>query len=160
MKTNGNTQTQVNYNLNGEVISQEKIVSGVFVEQANFVRGDRVLVKKDKKFSKDYYYLYNGHGDVVQNVDTSGAVINSYTYDEWGNITSQVEGTSNSFKYSGEVYDPETGPYYLRARYYDPSMGRFLNEDTVEGQIDNPLSLNLYTRDLHRYTGEDFCYAR
>lgn len=32
-----------------------------------------------------------------------------------------------------------------RARYYDPSMGRFLNEDTYEGQIDNPLSQNLYT---------------
>ncbi|WP_379143213.1 polymorphic toxin-type HINT domain-containing protein, partial [Paenibacillus sp. sgz500992] len=38
-----------------------------------------------------------------------------------------------------------TGLYYLRARYYDPSIGRFLNEDTVEGQIDNPLSQNLYT---------------
>ncbi|QQZ61577.1 RHS repeat-associated core domain-containing protein [Paenibacillus sonchi] len=48
-------------------------------------------------------------------------------------------------EYAGECFDPETGLYYLRARYYDPSMGRFLNEDTVEGQIDNPLSLNLYT---------------
>ncbi|OKP89736.1 hypothetical protein A3848_13160 [Paenibacillus sp. P32E] len=145
LKTNGNTQTQVNYNFQGQVISEEKIVSGVYTEQANFVRGDRVLVKKDKKASKDYYYLYNGHGDVVQMVDTSGAVVNNYTYDEWGNITSQLEGTSNSFKYTGEVYDAETGLYYLRARYYDPSMGRFLNEDTVEGQIDNPLSQNLYT---------------
>ncbi|WP_340393559.1 RHS repeat-associated core domain-containing protein [Paenibacillus sp. FSL E2-0190] len=43
------------------------------------------------------------------------------------------------------MYDEETGLYYLRARYYDPSMRRFLNEDTYEGQIDNPLSLNLYT---------------
>ncbi|WP_438498605.1 RHS repeat-associated core domain-containing protein, partial [Paenibacillus sp. IHBB 3054] len=145
LKTNGNTQTQVNYNFQGQVISEEKIVSGVFVEQANFVRGDRVLVKKDKKASKDYYYLYNGHGDVVQIVNTNGEVVNNYTYDEWGNIISQVEGTSNSFKYTGEVYDTETGLYYLRARYYDPSIGRFLNEDTVEGQIDNPLSQNLYT---------------
>ncbi|MBW4085753.1 RHS repeat domain-containing protein [Paenibacillus sp. S150] len=145
MKTNGSTQTQVNYDFQGQVISEEKIVGGVFTEQANFVRGDRVLVKKDKKASKDYYYLYNGHGDVVQIVNTSGAVVNNYTYDEWGNITSQVEGTSNSFKYTGEMYDAETGLYYLRARYYDPGMGRFLNEDTVEGQIDNPLSLNLYT---------------
>ncbi|OKP90885.1 hypothetical protein A3844_03235 [Paenibacillus helianthi] len=145
LKTNGNTQTQVNYNFQGQVITEEKIVSGVYTEQANFVRGDRVLVKKDKKASKDYYYLYNGHGDVVQMVDTSGAVVNNYTYDEWGNITSQVEGTSNSFKYTGEVYDAETGLYYLCARYYDRSMGRFINEDTYEGQIDNPLSFNLYT---------------
>ncbi|MEK4046824.1 RHS repeat-associated core domain-containing protein [Paenibacillus sp. FSL H8-0048] len=145
IKTKDNTQTQVNYNFQGQVISEEKIVNGQFVEQANFVRGDRVLVKKDKKSTKDYYYLYNGHGDVVQIVDTSGTVMNNYAYDEWGNITSQVEKTSNSFKYTGEVYDEETGLYYLRARYYDPSMGRFLNEDTYEGQITNPLSLNLYT---------------
>jgi RHS repeat-associated protein len=78
-------------------------------------------------------------------VDTSGAVVNSYAYDVWGNITSQKEETPNPFKYTGEVYDEETGLYYLRARYYDPSIGRFLNEDTYEGQIDNPLSQNLYT---------------
>ncbi|WP_218618664.1 hypothetical protein [Paenibacillus sp. P3E] len=82
LKTNGNTQTQVNYNFQGQVISEEKIVGSVYTEQANFVRGDRVLVKKDKKASKDYYHLYNGHGDVVQIVDTSGAVVNNYTYDE------------------------------------------------------------------------------
>jgi RHS repeat-associated protein len=57
----------------------------------------------------------------------------------------QKEETLNPFKYTGEVYDEETGLYYLRARYYDPSMRRFLNEDTYEGQIDNPLSQNLYT---------------
>jgi RHS repeat-associated protein len=102
-------------------------------------------VKKDKTASKDYYYLYNGHGDVVQIVDTSGKTVNEYNYDEWGNIISQTEEISNSFKYAGEVYDAETGLYYLRARYYDPSIGRFLNEDTVEGQIDNPLTQNLYT---------------
>ncbi|MNO69415.1 hypothetical protein D3C76_602690 [compost metagenome] len=33
--------------------------------------------------SKDYYYLYNGHGDVIQIVDTNGNIVNSYTYDEW-----------------------------------------------------------------------------
>ncbi|OMD48446.1 hypothetical protein BSK56_11780 [Paenibacillus borealis] len=103
------------------------------------------MVKKDKTAAKDYYYLYNGHGDVVQIVNTSGTPVNTYSYDEWGNITSQTEGIQNSFKYAGEIYDAETGLYYLRARYYDPSIGRFLNEDTVEGQIDNPLSLNLYT---------------
>nr|WP_269322567.1 RHS repeat-associated core domain-containing protein [Paenibacillus sp. FSL H7-0357] len=43
------------------------------------------------------------------------------------------------------MYDAETGLYYLHARYYDPSIGWFINEDTVEGQIDNPLSQNLYT---------------
>jgi RHS repeat-associated protein len=78
-------------------------------------------------------------------VNTSGTVVNSYRYDEWGNILSQSEGVPNAFKYAGEMYDTETGFYYLRARYYDPSVGRFINKDTYKGQIDNPLSLNLYT---------------
>lgn len=56
-----------------------------------------------------------------------------------------IENISNPPKYAGEVYDQETGLYYLRARYYDPALGRFINEDIYEGQINNPLSLNLYT---------------
>ncbi|MNB80321.1 tRNA(Glu)-specific nuclease WapA precursor [compost metagenome] len=145
LKNAGTISTQVNYDFNGQVITEEKLSGGYIVQQSNYVRGDRLLVKKDKKAAKDYYYLYNGHGDVVQIVDTSGKLVNSYSYDAWGNLTSQTVGTFNSFMYAGEMYDSETGFYYLRARYYDPSTGRFLNEDTVEGQIDNPLTLNLYT---------------
>lgn len=142
-KTSDTIKTQYNYNGNGEVISETKSNG----EKANYIRGDRLLVKKDvtSAGTKDYYYLYNGHGDVVQIVDTSGKVLNSYSYDIWGNITNQEEEIPNSFKYAGEIYDEESGLYYLRARYYDPSTGRFLNEDTYEGQINNPLSLNLYT---------------
>ncbi|MBW7453037.1 RHS repeat-associated core domain-containing protein [Paenibacillus sepulcri] len=57
----------------------------------------------------------------------------------------QSETIPNSFKYAGEIYDNETGLYYLRASYYDPTMGRFVNEDAYEGQVTNPLSLNLCT---------------
>ncbi|WP_379147446.1 polymorphic toxin-type HINT domain-containing protein [Paenibacillus sp. sgz500992] len=145
LKSTGTTHTQVNYDFSGQVIAEEKLSGSTVIQKSSFVRGDRVLVKKDKTAAKDYYYLYNGHGDVVQIVNNSGTPVNTYSYDEWGNITSQTEGIPNSFKYAGEIYDEETGLYYLRARYYDPSIGRFLNEDTVEGQIDNPLSQNLYT---------------
>ncbi|WDF51266.1 RHS repeat-associated core domain-containing protein [Paenibacillus sp. KACC 21273] len=140
-KTTGETTTQYGYNGSGQVVS-EKVSNG---NTSSYIRGDRVLVKKDQTASKDYYYLFNGHGDVVQMVDTSGNIVNSYGYDEWGNIAKQQETVSNSFKYAGEAYDNETGLYYLKARYYDPSQGRFLNEDSYEGQITNPLSLNGYT---------------
>ncbi|WP_410514027.1 RHS repeat-associated core domain-containing protein [Paenibacillus sp. BR2-3] len=141
-KITGTSVNQYRYNTNREVISEVNESNAV---TADYVRGDRLLVKKDRLSNKEYYYLYNGHGDVIQIVDKSGTIVNFYAYDEWGNITSQVEGTQNSFKYAGEIYDEETGLYYLRARYYDPSVGRFINEDTYEGQITNPLSLNLYT---------------
>ena len=55
------------------------------------------------------------------------------------------EGTTNSIRYAGEFYDLESGLYYLRARYYNPEIGRFISEDSYWGEDTNPLSLNLYT---------------
>ncbi|MED1690205.1 RHS repeat-associated core domain-containing protein, partial [Brevibacillus agri] len=92
-------------------------------------------------------YYYNSHGDVVKIKGPSGNVLNMYEYDIWGNlIADKVKETMmNPFAYAGEMYDKESGFYYLRARYYDPKMGRFVSEDTYKGQVDNPLSLNRYT---------------
>ncbi|MGE5371929.1 MAG: RHS repeat-associated core domain-containing protein [Solirubrobacterales bacterium] len=81
----------------------------------------------------------------MQVVDSAGTVQNSYVYDEWGNTVSETEKVENHFKYAGEIQDKETGLYYLRARYYDPMDGRFLNRDTYEGDISNPTSQNLFT---------------
>lgn len=141
-KTSATGITRYHYNTSGQVIAESDAANNV---TANFVWGpDRVLVKKENS-GDEYFYLYNGHGDVVQIVDTNGNVVNDYKYDEWGNIVSQTETIQNPFKYCGEVYDEETGLYYLRARYYDPSVGRFINKDTYQGDIANPLTLNLYT---------------
>lgn len=130
------------YDLAGKLVAEARNSYSI---TANYVWGpDRVLAKKESGGGQ-YYYLYNGHGDVVQIVDKNGNVVNNYKYDEWGNILESNEAISNPFKYAGEVYDQETGLYYLRARYYDPSLGRFINEDNVEGQVNNPLSMNLYT---------------
>ncbi|WP_442945430.1 RHS repeat-associated core domain-containing protein [Oceanirhabdus sp. W0125-5] len=52
---------------------------------------------------------------------------------------------TNPFRYGGEYFDSETGLYYLRARYYDPKIGRFTTEDSYWGKDADPLSLNLYT---------------
>lgn len=141
-KTSGTNTTWYEYNSAGKVIAESNSPTSV---KATYVWGpDKLLAKNDKATGKTYYYLYNGHGDVVQIVDTNGNVVNNYNYDEWGNILSQKEGIENSFKYAGEILDKETGLYYLRARYYDASVGRFINEDTNEGDISNPLGLNLY----------------
>ena len=50
------------------------------------------------------------------------------------------EQVHNRFRYTGEQYDPLTGQYYLRARYYNPVIARFTQEDTYYGD-----GLNLYT---------------
>ncbi len=70
---------------------------------------------------------------------------NRYTYDVWGNPRVVEEQTPNVLRYAGEYWDEETGLQYLRSRWYDPNRGRFINEDTYEGDKAEPSSLNLYT---------------
>jgi RHS repeat-associated protein len=143
VKTTGNDKVFYNYDLDGRIISES---NGTNQIEANYIWGQgRVLVKHEKSVGGQYYYLYNGHGDVIEILDDHGNTVNSYQYDEWGNITNQVEAIINPFKYTGEVFDEESGLYYLRARYYDPTSGRFISKDTYEGNITNPLSLNQYT---------------
>jgi len=73
-------------------------------------------------------YVYNAHGDVVQLVKNNAVVV-SYTYDAFGNITSTVGASDNAFLYCGEYFDAEAQNYYLRARYYNPAIGRFIQQD-------------------------------
>ncbi|WP_230077852.1 RHS repeat-associated core domain-containing protein [Brevibacillus sedimenti] len=137
---NGN-QTKYVY-MNGNVIEELDNAGNV---KARNIWGNELLFRKDVGANKQGYYLYNSHGDVVSITDSSGAELNRYDYDSWGNLVAQTETMSNPFKYSGEIFDEKTGYYYLRARYYDPKIGRFISEDTYKGQVDNPLSLNRYT---------------
>lgn len=92
-----------------------------------------------------YYYVYNGHGDVVSLYDSSGSLQVGYAYDEWGKPTGQ-SGTpvENPYRYSGYVWDEETGLYYLNARYYDPKLSRFLTQDAYDGHAWQPWMLNRY----------------
>ena len=91
-----------------------------------------------------YQYMYNAHGDVVTLL-TDGEVVATYYYDAFGNILEQTGDVDNSILYAGYQYDVETGLYYLNARMYDPVTARFLQADTYLGNLNDPLSLNLYT---------------
>jgi len=91
------------------------------------------------------FSLYNGHGDVVQLTDASGSSVKSYDYDAFGNEKNPDANDTNVFRYCGEYFDKETGTIYLRARYYDPMIGRFITEDSYWGKDSDPLGLNLYT---------------
>jgi RHS repeat-associated protein len=133
--------------LNGKVI--EELGAGGNVKARN-IWGNGLLYRQDYTNNRGGYYLYNGHGDVVKIADNTGEVIKTYDYDIWGNVLTETTPNpnkpfNNPFKYTGEPQDDESGLIYLRARYYDPTIGRFISQDTVEGDLNNPLSLNLYT---------------
>nr|WP_302596258.1 RHS repeat-associated core domain-containing protein [uncultured Cellulosilyticum sp.] len=112
------------HNYNGEVIAETNETGQVTAQN---IWTDRILARKVN--SQYYYYVTNGHGDVTQIINEQGQIINTYKYDEWGNILDQVEGINNPIRYAGEYYDEESGLYYLRARYYAPSIGSFINHD-------------------------------
>ena len=64
---------------------------------------------------------------------------NYYCYDAFGESVISHEDVHNRFRFNGERYDPVTSQYYLRARFYNPVIGRFTQEDTYYGD-----GVNLY----------------
>jgi RHS repeat-associated protein len=96
------------------------------------------LVKKEID-NKQYYYHQNEHGDITHLTNIDEEIENIYQYDVFGNIREQQENVENVFKYAGEQLDSETQQYYLRARFYNPVIARFTQEDVYRGD-----GLNLY----------------
>jgi RHS repeat-associated protein len=100
-----------------------------------------------------YYFYKNLQGDIIAITNSAGTVVARYTYDAWGKctITSDTSGVSiatiNPFRYRGYYYDTESGMYYLQSRYYDPTVGRFVNEDDsyLIKITDVLFGVNLYT---------------
>ena len=97
---------------------------------------------------KNYFYVRNLQNDIIALIDEDGNTVVNYTYDSWGkilSITGSLKGTvgqQNPFRYRGYYYDKETGMYYLKNRYYDPELRRFICAD---GQVNNgSLGKNMY----------------
>lgn len=94
----------------------------------------------------EFFYHYDGLGSVVGLTDPMGRLKGRYEYDAWGQTILATPGitATNKFRFTGEALDPGTGLYYLRARYYDPSTGRFLSRDSFPGFDSIPQSLHPY----------------
>lgn len=90
------------------------------------------------------YYGYDGHGSVRLLTDSSGSVTDTYDYDAFGTLVSRTGATPNEYLYAGERLDPETGMYYLRARYMRPDTGRFWTMDSYAGNRFEPITLHKY----------------
>ena len=85
------------------------------------------------------YYHRDEQLSTVFVTDGQGEIRNSYQYDAFGMSLGTTEKLNNRIRYTGQQYDELTEQYYLRARYYNPVAGRFMQEDVYQGD-----GLNLY----------------
>ena len=128
--------------VNGELTYVLAEINYDGTEKCFYTRGDELI--SQERDGKKSYYVYDGHGSVRALADENGKVTDKYVYDAFGNLISSVGSTKNDFLFCGEQFDPVTGLYYLRARYMNPSVGRFITMDSYEGSIDDPVSLHKY----------------
>ena len=78
------------------------------------------------------FYLKNVHGDVIGATDATGTLMQNNNYDAFGN---RLIDNIDPFGYCGEYMDAETGHIYLRNRYYDTTLGRFITEDPIKSGL-------------------------
>jgi RHS repeat-associated protein len=94
------------------------------------------------------FYAYDPQGNVRALTDGTGALAASYTYDAYGNLLSPSSTSTlnfNPYLFQGERFEAAAGLYHLRARDYDPHLGRFQQLDSFEGVPGQPFSHNRYT---------------
>ncbi|MGR9106365.1 MAG: MopE-related protein [Gammaproteobacteria bacterium] len=90
------------------------------------------------------FYRFDGQQSTRQLTDSAGAVTDTFDYDAFGILLTRSGTATNNYLYNGQQFDPKLGSYYLRARYYDPSVGRFLVRDPIEGNMFQPVTLSPY----------------
>lgn len=131
-------------------VLEEKDSGGVVTK--TYTLGHDVIAQQDPdtQGGEPLVLLYDGHGSTRALSTTAGALVQRYAYDAYGNmlsgtgLTADAKNALTSFHYSGEQTDTATGLQYLRARYYDPSTGRFNRLDSFPGDAQAPESLHKY----------------
>ena len=116
-----------------EVVSEEKQE-----EKIRYIRTHELLAS-DAESARTYYHYASDEMGSITHVTVGNDILNRYEYDAWGNAEVCEEQVTNRFRFNGQQYDPVSQQYYLRARFYNPVIARFTQEDTYQGD-----GLNLY----------------
>ena len=153
------------YAYNGDGLRMSKTVSGTTTQSTWDLSGSLPALIVDGSTK----YVYGAGGRPLEQIDGSGtalyfhqdqlgstraltnaagAVAATFSYDAYGNITGSTGASTTPLLYAGQYRDTESGFYYLRARYYDPSTAQFVTRDPLTpitkapyGYVsDNPLN--------------------
>ncbi|MCI8368147.1 MAG: RHS repeat-associated core domain-containing protein [Clostridia bacterium] len=149
------------YNGAGQRVSKGNIIftydsDGRLLKQSNGLKFiyDTTGVAGLNYNGESYLYRKDVQGNIIAIIQWPNMIVARYEYDAWGNhvvtdkngnpITSGI-GVLNPFRYRSYYYDTETELYYLQTRYYDPELGRFISQDSIEYAAPETINgLNLY----------------
>jgi len=140
------------YILDGSRIVVLKRTTETSTKVLNFVYDEAQMLVGFTYNNNEYFYDRTVTGEIRHIIDKNGHVYVSYEYDDWGMPTYKSDGTTignellelNPFMYKGYFYDREIKMYYLKSRYYDPDLGRFINADAEVGSVGETMGMNLY----------------
>ena len=132
--------------------------NGKLIRQSNGLEFfyDHTGVAGMKYNDATYIYRKDVQGNIIALLDSNGRIVVKYAYDAWGNHTvydangnintdENFIGNINPFRYRSYYYDTETKLYFLKTRYYDPEVGRFISPDSIEYLDPDTINgLNLY----------------
>jgi len=101
------------------------------------------LIRRNEGGQQSYFHV-DAQKNVRQLTDGAGAVSDTYSYDGFGSLLNRSGTSPNPYLFAGERFDAPLGEYNLRARFYDPRIGRFSSIDPASPDVNDPRSLNRY----------------
>jgi RHS repeat-associated protein len=117
---------------NRNLIEETNSSGGVVARYAQALRVDEPVATL--RSSTTSYYEADGLHSVTSLSNRAGSIAQSYTFDSFGNQTASSGSLTNPFRFTGREFDSETNLYFYRARYYDPSIGKFISEDPIQSK--------------------------
>ncbi len=112
--------------------------------KVSYVHGHDLISQNRPADTGKSFYHYDGLGSTRALSNALGLATDGYIYDAFGQLISSTDSTPNLYLFAGEQRDANLGLDYLRARYLNPSFGRFINRDTFNGIVADPITLNKY----------------
>lgn len=125
-------QTENILDLSGQVIASKRFK-------------DPSQIEGNKYANKYYFYHYDIRGSVTNIIAPDGSLVKEYNYDEFGKtVTKGQEEFKNDITYASSISDKSSNLQYMGARFYQPSTGRFLSQDSYSGNPYDPWTQHLY----------------
>ena len=118
----------------GELSAEENAEGSI-----RYIHGSNGVVCSERQGTGFGYHIRDEAGSTLFVLDREQKIRKAYRYDAFGKPLEERGDIENRLTYTGQMYDGATGQYYLRARFYNPVIGRFFQEDVYRGD-----GLNLY----------------